>query len=526
MMHPIFRGRVGDIDRFLLVDLSECGLRAINFEELILKLPAALRPQMLTSIVSESLVEGTTDSEVQLGPAASLRKLLISDQFAQGVVRLIRHEDNKAGTKTGETILSTVAQKFHNIRVYGVHHLATHLIYNGDVIPGSEIQKACFAQKVQDSGTEVWEVYIQASKESLHKLLLSRVAEVVDEMTNGYLRGSLVHLPMLLHCAIDEIQSYLDELAIREDHSIVVSQLPTLPEPGAFIHVEDHHFLVNSFEDFEPGEYVGYELEDPSLEDKDGVPTYINAIIIDVVSDGTEGGSPVTKKYKINVGNDKEPIVVEAVDLYKFHRVKGAPCKEMEIYQGATEGQGSVPKTSQTLEQVMEEVSDTLEEAWRLSRDKRMKIVRRLYLAWHPDKNPGNEEFCKEIFQHIQNEIARLERGEPRRQRGSKESSARPSYRFSDDFDSFFTRWNTRASTHRSQRDHCSSSWYESSTGSYQGYHRPNPQPGEANRWFRQAKADLRAAANDLSGISASYEWACFKCHQVSCGYSQRLYYI
>ena len=43
-----------------------------------------------------------------------------------------------------------------------------------------------------------------------------------------------------------------------------------------------------------------------------------------------------------------------------------------------------------------------------------------------------------------------------------------------------------------------------------------NPQPGEAHRWFRQARADLKAADKDLAADNPSYEWACFKCHQVS----------
>ena len=521
---PNFRGRIGNIDRFVLVDLSTCELKATSFNELVMKLPAALRPGMLTEIVNENLVEKSKNSVVQLGPAASLKMLLISNQFAQGVVRLIRHEDNKAGTKTGESKLATVAQKFHDIQVYGVHHLATHLIYNGEVIPCSEKEKPCFAEKVQDSGTEVWKIYIQASMETLPKPLLSRVAEVVDEMTNGYLRNSLVHLPILLDLPASEIQSFLDELGILEDRSVEVSQLPTLPEPGTFIHVEDHHLLVNSFEDFEPGEYVGYELEDPSLEDEDGTPTYIYAIIIEMVSDGTEGGSQVTKKYKINVGNDREPIVKEAVDLYKFHRVKGAPCKEMEIYRGAAQAESPAPRTSKTLEQVKEEVSDILEEAWRLPEGKRKKIVRRLFLAWHPDKNPGREDFCKQVFQHIQNEITRLERGEPRGKGSPGKSRKKTSDKSPHGYSSFFTRWNTRASTHRDQRDHCSSSSYGSSTGSYKGYHRPNPQPGEAKRWFRQAEVDLAAATKEPGGKKAAHEWVCFKCHQVSCGFQENYF--
>ena len=43
-----------------------------------------------------------------------------------------------------------------------------------------------------------------------------------------------------------------------------------------------------------------------------------------------------------------------------------------------------------------------------------------------------------------------------------------------------------------------------------------NPQPRQARRWFRQAEADLAAVFNDINTSKPSYEWACFKCHQVS----------
>jgi hypothetical protein len=58
-------------------------------------------------------------------------------------------------------------------------------------------------------------------------------------------------------------------------------------------------------------DYVGYELDEPSLRGEEGTPTYICAIIIDeeLPSSFTEVS---TKRYRINIENDKEPIVVDA----------------------------------------------------------------------------------------------------------------------------------------------------------------------------------------------------------------------
>ena len=183
---------------------------------------------------------------------------------------------------------------------------------------------------------------------------------------------------------------------------------------------------------------------------------------------------------------------------------------EVVVYEGdeAACASSTSPSQPKNLEEAMDEITEVLEEAWELPKQKRDKIIKRVYLTWHPDKNPGNEEFSTKVFQFLQSEIARLERGEPRRPRAEARTAG-----FNDEYScggysSFFTNWNHRARTHRSQHDH----FKEDHVGS--GSHRPNPQPREARRWFRQADADLKAAGN-YSGAQPSYEWVCFLCHQV-----------
>ena len=50
----------------------------------------------------------------------------------------------------------------------------------------------------------------------------------------------------------------------------------------------------------------------------------------------------------------------------------------------------------------------------------------------------------------------------------------------------------------------------------YEEFGPGNPDPEEAKRWFRQAEADLEAGANEFGFSSHSFEWPCFKCHQVN----------
>ncbi len=48
---------------------------------------------------------------------------------------------------------------------------------------------------------------------------------------------------------------------------------------GTFIPIEDHHLLREDFEEFEEGEYVGYEIED----DLANGQTFVYAIIMEKV---------------------------------------------------------------------------------------------------------------------------------------------------------------------------------------------------------------------------------------------------
>ena len=484
---PHLRSRITRFDEMFLVDLHWCELKATNFGSLIEMLPQRFRPRMLTSLVKECLSEGAGESSLQ-GNALKLRRLLATPHFSRALIRLIRHGDAKEKRKTASEVPASFKQCLSDIQVYGIEGLKTHLLYQGERIPDSEKKKTCFAEEVG----ERWNVYLETSGDH-ERTWTFRVAEILNEITGDRLQKDV--LMLLLTCTPLDLEPLLDELGILEDHTSNSDGAPHLPQPGTFIHIEDHCLLKDAFEDFEPGEFVGYEPCDPRKELENDSPTLIYAVIIEEVK--REGGQTASfqKKYKINVGEDKDPIEVEALDLYKFLR---------EAASAST-----APKN---LERVMDEISTLLEEAWEKPDEIRDKIIRRLYLAWHPKKNPENEEFCTKAFQYLLSEIARLERGEGRRTHGEVTASGFNTdnyfYGSSGGFSQSFRNWDHRA---RRQYDR------------FQGYHwnsgvrphRANPQPGEARRWFRQAEADLEAASNDLDGGKPSYEWVCFKCHQV-----------
>lgn len=78
---PSFTDRIRDFDHQFLVDLAECNIHVVNYEDLINLLPRKLRPQMLTSLVTEKLETGCRKSAM---------RYLLSVQINNDVITLIQ----------------------------------------------------------------------------------------------------------------------------------------------------------------------------------------------------------------------------------------------------------------------------------------------------------------------------------------------------------------------------------------------------------------------------------------------------
>ena len=485
-----------------------CRSAMTNFRELVTKLPSTLRPIMLSSVVNERLCDA--HFVVNYEAVESLQQRVSSPQFFSGIGRLIRDENCQNGD-FDEKVFESIKFELQSIEICAVGNLKTTLFCDGDPIPESEAEVPSFLEKRKTPGGAMYKVYINVSTamgESANAVTSLLSCVIVD--LYGQLLGKRAGLVFqMMNCPLDEIWQLLDSLKVRQDDSCCATEIHIFPKLGTFIPLEDHHLLNDAFEEFEPGEYVGYELEDPTLELKEGVATYIYARIVKEVTD--QRRPLVAKKYIVNIG-DNQVIEVDAADLYKFHRLdtatSGAVVASDHQRQNSTSHPVGRPR-SRDKQAVFDEVSDLLEDAWKMPEEKKRKVIKRLFLRWHPDKNVGDEEFCTEVFKHVQNEISRLERGEPRRSQQTTNVDAAGSHHGS--YNDHFTTWGTRARQHHSQRE-----GYRRRQHFHRGFTgRPNPQPAEAKRWFKQAKADVAAVENDIFCSKPSYEWACFKCHQV-----------
>ena len=508
---PLYRDRIKNFNAPFVVDFDRADVSCknnANYEDLIMLLPSNVRPHLMSCVIEEKFLNSSDNAKgFDIGAASSLRKQLHSEQFYRGIVRLLRHVSR--GRSLDQNMLITVKSGLERIEFLGMKRIITHLVHNGVPIIESEREVPYFLEKVLDSGHQFWKVYVNAVDdvdETMSRISLT-LSEVIAEVCNGLLREATMYIPVMLRSPPGKIWSLLDSMGIRQDDSNVKERGDVFPQPGSFIPIAEHNLLNPAFKFFEPGEYVGYELDDPSLHLEEGDAVFIYAVILKDVSG--ENVSFCEKSYQIDIGHEKEPKVARATQLYKFHRLQ-------EIASSATvlsDQQGSSPFYNQ---EIFDDISRILEDAWKLSEDIRRQIIKRLILQWHPDKNPGNEVFCTEIFQHIKNEIERLEREQLRRcmESGSTHGS----------YGVYFPFWGARVRQYNSQRQEYTENFirhYGSWSHRSRSWEVPpsfcttNPQPAQARRWFRQAEADLAAADNDISSAKPSFVWACFKCHQV-----------
>ena len=509
---PSLRNRIQSLVKLFVFDLGAIGVKCksvkTNYRELMMKLPTALRPSMLSSVVKERLKSSDGSGVITSGPCNLLRQRLSSGQFGRGIVRLICHE-NCEKNDFEEDVIAVVKSDLQKTEILAVENLTTTLFYNGDPIPDSDSEVSYLLDKVGTAhDAQAYRLYLNAGN-GLEEIASTIVSKVAVNICGGLVRETAYLIPGMLQCTSGKIKSFLDSMEIRRD-DFHGDGMDDCPDPGIFIPIKDHHLLNDAFEEFEPGECVGYEQDDPSLQMEEGGPTYIYAVVVEEVTD--ENAPVLLKKYTINIGLNQETKVVDAVDLYKIHHLQAITSSAISFEQEA--------KLSRNMDtcKLFHEISEKLEVAWKQPDVSKRKIFKRLYMYWHPKKSFGNEELCKEVWHFIQSEIERLEREDPPDSNRGNSGHC-------------IVSWDVRAKTHHIQRQEYReniSRQHEQlellSDGSAKHifpptFSRENPQPEEAKRWFKQAQNDVNAAENDITSSQPFYEWACFKCHQVSCDF-------
>jgi len=191
-------------------------------------------------------------------------------------------------------------------------------------------------------------------------------------------------------------------------------------------------------------------------------------------------------------------------------------------------------------------ICDRLREIWTLSHSQRRTAIKRLFLQYHPDKNPDNVQEYENLFQFLLDQINHLENNEDFDATDTTESSAasgkgnkfsgrqnsRPPPTWSRDFEN----WSYTARRHKQSRNKCSRSNHQQeffsnftrkqrdTSSSFSSFFREEKRnshernPTEGWRWIRQAKADFRDLQSCLchANHEGGYSLVCFLAHQVA----------
>ena len=404
------------------------------------------------------------------GFAKELEERFKSEEVVSCILRLLQHE------LTEDKEVTSQAEKLHK------------LLANVSVVSKRQIKTALYslAGSIIEGSIKSRDIYIEISDDSL-VINLAAVAAVEHNDTRvaravvDFFRSTLTNPSLavffvdILTKPIGELHAYLDEEGIRNDGSFISSYNAPYTK-GDFVPVVLHCLLSNEIAIFEVGEYVAFEVEDPAMEDKNGEPIYIYAVIEEVLADDF---------YKIDVGC-VESKTAHKTELYKFLR-------EID-FQEVDE--------SQTKEEIIKAIAQELKSAFERDEAYAKRVIKRLWLLWHPDKNPGREKHCMEIFQFIQQEVDRL-------RRAHSKTSTDAFWNFGSSLGRYRERGGVFARSRRQRADNFTrkGDWWVPREEA------ENPQPGQAKRWYRQAKYDYQAA-NSVAGDYC--EWICFACHQVS----------
>ena len=185
---------------------------------------------------------------------------------------------------------------------------------------------------------------------------------------------------------------------------------------------------------------------------------------------------------------------------------------ELELYQGDDEtddifDDNKDKQFEKPLKDLLLDITEQLEKEYEnLKHDDKAwkKFIKRMYLKWHPDKNLGNEEVATEVAKHIQNEVKRLEKGQPRAGATNGFNNSHGNGFNSDFWEDLFRNFDQYARSQRSNYEDYQSNYrrhYNSRHQSYSGFGVPpsfkTNDMNASRRWFQEAQEDIKVAESN-----------------------------
>ncbi|XP_052219520.1 sacsin-like isoform X2 [Dreissena polymorpha] len=475
-------------------------------------LPKALQPRLLTDDVEE-VISTENIIEVNSAEAEHVQRFVCSDQFFEGLCRLIQHDEV-------QNVDDELQDMLLHIGIKEVSGLKILLRYKGHMVEGVEIESDSNLQQTtlvdSESGKEIvcyslfYQTDISENFGNMNSALRAGLMSLIEKCTHKQLsRESLLLLPQILdlYREPDIIGRFLDRNRIQKLDNISKRNLVVFPSPGTYVEERFYRFMVQKITPFRIHEfnYVALEIENDENNDSANSARFIYAHIEEEFrSDNT---STLHLRYSVHIGyNRGGTIVVPIFRLFKFIPLTTVTSQEVVEYD-------SEPISSIPFDTNCQRIMDELQEAFEnFNIQDRRRIIRRMLLRWHPDRNPDHEEYSKRVFFFIQNCILRLERGE--------QLNLQPEPQMPDMRGSRY--WNVCVDA--TNTGHVHTRGYQENLEEFNMFNRRGPHmyspvssPGEYRRWIRQAKRDFQTGQSHLNCAENhpdTYNWICYNCHQ------------
>ena len=524
---PYFRSKTLDLGSTAYSELdmpyAKYNIYDADFCEL---LPVTVRPRGVSDLCTLKLANDCVKCD-HSALANSLLTTLKLSMLPKALTIVVKQRFPK-DKKISQDLLPSMNALLNNIDVITYSSLKLEiLLKETGMIIGK--RKVYFFLEIDPSGHKM---HLDASlKGIMESHMFSELADLVMATVQQICDSSVPYgLKKAIECFLraDSAPEVLQELERRR---LPISDITTTEKVtlglGMEIPQQWHHRLDQDIDNvFHANEYVGYE-------DDEG-----HFIVVKIVHAVTTGGiedlmCQYTRRYRVLTKDDDEGIEVSVLALYKFikgekREKKSRDSHALVLYEG--KASASENDTSDvSLKEAKRHLCEELKEIWGLHPEDRKRAIRRLYLKWHPDRNPDNPNFAEKVFQFMQAQIEHLQNDEPL---DDPENEQRPSRSPSNAaWDQFYREWNRTAQQHQRSRQSESRSRGRS-RGSGGGYHgspfsagdesfRVPRQPDEGRRWLRQATVD-RKVLNLLCDQMMSLDddeiagHICFMAHQVA----------
>jgi len=466
-------------------------------------LPESRRPLVLSQCIKEILTDiSERQSDLKVGRdhvSNQIKARIKHPLFIENIERLFHHEKQDG---------SFVSEALSNVKVVVKKSIQTHLVFKDRPIPGSSIDKQLFL-RINDKRLEIY--FAQSVDVPGHELN-SDVADGLLTALGNKLKEkkSLFCFLLLLSEEPNTLSNLLDSKGISRDSTASgYKGLGPPPTPGEPVPLELHDLLRSDFSSFIIGEYVAVQQLDQ--DDGDSSRHYCYAIF----RRNDYNPDIPSRLYGLQLTEDEDDVKeVQAHLVFKFERGFANPENSIG---GVALSDFVFDCKAKSYEEIIAEMKKIFKEMVKQDDKTRKMIIRRLLLTWHPDKHPeGTKALATKVFQYMQKLIKNLRDGNI--DFDDLDRQARSSYSRYQAYTSQFKR-----SRHESNYGHGWSSFGTSSSfssfstsGSWHTFTPPtfqptNPQPSEANRWWKQASYDMAAADE----ITEGHEWACYIAHQV-----------